>query len=288
MGDSRKILPALSNDTFNDRVNQTYDAMEEDMAKLVRAEPQINPDQILSSVSFAGGGFRTITYTPMLQRLIRSGRVDSRTTFHGASLGAFFSIVVCLMMCEHDQEEAQAVVRKIILHLTYYVTNVNVGWYGMWGRLYDVTYDCISSIDPKFLDCFQGKCHISITQLTPFPRNQIVSTFDSIDDLARCCSASMCVPFFTVLAPCIRYRGRFVCDGGFTNNIAKPAHTRRHLTVFDNEPSWIRVLVPPTLGLVSTKRSTDDIFQIIEEEFERSKALWTKKFGAHDVMYDKT
>jgi hypothetical protein len=285
MGDSRKILPALSNDTFNERANQVADTIEETMADLISTEPLIEPDQILSSVSFAGGGFRTITYIPMMHRLIRSGRVDHTTTFHGASLGAFWSIVSCLLMCDHDQEEARAVARRIQIHLAYYVANVNVSWYGMWGRLYDVTYAGMSEIPPKFLDCFQGKCHMSITQLTPFPRNRIISTYDSIDDLAHRCAVSMCVPFFTVLAPFVRYRGQFVCDGGITDNIAKPKNTRRHITVFDDEPSWIQVFRPPNLGTVSTQRSMDDVLQVLTEEFDRSVSLWTRKFASHDARY---
>ena len=285
MGDSRKILPALSDDTFTMRMNETYDRMENDMVALVATEPPIEKSQILSSVSFAGGGFRTITYIPMMYRLILSGRVDHTTTFHGASLGAMWSIVSCLLTCDHDQEEARAAARNIILSTTYYVANVNVSWYGMWGRLYDVTYQCMSQIPPKFLDCFQGKCHMSITQLTPFPRNRIISTYDSIDDLAHRCAVSMCVPFFTVLAPFVRYKGQSVCDGGITDNIAKPKNTRRHITVFDNEPSWIHVFRPPNLGIISTQRSTDDVIQIIKEEFERSIALWTKKFASHDMAY---
>jgi len=285
MGNSQKILPTLSSEVFNDRMNEMYDRLEKDVVELVGTESPVKPEQILSSVSFAGGGFRTITYVPMVHRLIRSGRVDQNTTFHGASLGAFFSIVACLMTCDHDQEEARDTARHIQFHITYYIANVNVSWYGMWGRLYDVTHACISSIDPKFLDCFQGKCNISITQLTPFPRNRIVSTYDSVEDLAHRCAISMCVPFFSAIAPFVFYRGHAVCDGGITDNIAKPAHTRRHITVFDNGAAWSRVLVPPALGLVSTQRSTDDVFQIIEAECERSKSMWTKKFASHDKMY---
>lgn len=285
MGNSKKILPALSNKTFNARVDEMFDKIEEKTKTLTDTEPHITPDQILSSVSFAGGGFRTITYMPIIYRLIGSGRVDSNTTFHGASLGAFFSIVSCLMTCKHDQEEARAAARKILHHLVYYTANVHVSWYGMWGRLYAVTYAGISEIDPKFLDCFQKKCNISITQLTPLPKNRIVNTFDSVEDLAHRCAISMCVPFFSVLAPFVFYHSKALCDGGITDNIAKPKHTRRHITVFDNGPSFIRVVVPPTLGIVSTRRTTNDVFQSIQEEFERSQLLWTKKFASHDKVY---
>ena len=287
MGDSRKIMPALSSDAFNNNVHKVFDQLERDVDAIVCAEPAIDSNQILSSVSFAGGGFRTMTYAPMIYRLLQSGRVDGNTTFHGASLGALYSIISCLMTCDHDQEEAMAAARKVYIHITYYVANINVSWYGMWGRLYDVTYAGVSFIDPKFLDCFQGKCNISTTQLTPFPRNRIINTFDSIDDLAHRCSISMCVPFFSVLAPFVFYKGAVVCDGGITDNIAKPAHSRRHITVFDNEPSWIRVFIPPTLGIISTQRSTCDIFQILKEEFARSSSLWSKKFASHDDMYSK-
>jgi hypothetical protein len=163
---------------------------------------------------------------PLIHRLIRSGRVDSKTTFHGASLGAFHSILSCLMVCDHDQEEAKAAAQQILLHQTYYIANVNVSWYRMWGRLYDVTYAAIvNSIHPKFLDCFQGKCHMSITQVLPF-RNKIINTFDSVEDLGHQCAISMCIPFFSVLSPFALYRGEAVCDGVFTNNTAKPSLPR--------------------------------------------------------------
>jgi hypothetical protein len=85
--------------------------------------------------------------------------------------------------------------------------------------------------------------------------------------------------------PFVWYKGMAVCDGGITDNIAKPTNTRRHITVFDTGPSWIRVLVPPTLGLISTQRTTEDVFQIVRDEYERSIAVWTKKIATHDRMY---
>ena len=51
------------------------------------APPAVRP---LRTVSFAGGGFRTLSYVGQLMYLERHGLIDRRTRFYGASFGAFF------------------------------------------------------------------------------------------------------------------------------------------------------------------------------------------------------
>ena len=167
-----------------------------------------------------------------------------------------------------------------------YISNVNVSWYGMWGELHDICYNSVRSIDPKFLDCFQGRCNMSITRLTPFPRNEIINQFDSIDDLARQCAISMFVPFFTKIAPFTWYKGHIVIDGAFTDNTARPPVTRRHLTIYDPEPPFICIFVPPRrLGRRPAESIHSDIIDIIMSEFSRSHSLWDRKFASHDNWY---
>ena len=40
-------------------------------------------DMVFTSVSFAGGGFRTISYAPSVFYLYESKRIDENTTYHG-------------------------------------------------------------------------------------------------------------------------------------------------------------------------------------------------------------
>lgn len=40
-------------------------------------------DMVFTSISFAGGGFRTISYAPSVFYLYQSKRIDKNTTYHG-------------------------------------------------------------------------------------------------------------------------------------------------------------------------------------------------------------
>eukprot|EP00943_MAST-04B_sp_MAST-4B-sp1_P009893 g9893.t1 len=63
-----------------------------------------------------------------------------------------------------------------------------------------------------------GRCFISITRLTPLPKNVIVSKYFSNTDLLECLLASSSIPFFTESNITGFYRGKRVVDGGITNN----------------------------------------------------------------------
>ena len=65
-----------------------------------------------------------------------------------------------------------------------------------------------------------GKVFISITVVTAVGglRNQVVSVFESRQDLIDCCIASCQLPFIACQGFGWRYRGALVMDGGFTND----------------------------------------------------------------------
>ena len=63
-----------------------------------------------------------------------------------------------------------------------------------------------------------NRCFISITRLTPLPKNAIISSFLSNEDLLECLLASSSIPYFTEPNFTGFYRGYRVVDGGITNN----------------------------------------------------------------------
>ena len=63
-----------------------------------------------------------------------------------------------------------------------------------------------------------NRCFISITRLTPLPKNTIISSFLSNEDLLECLLASSSIPYFTEPNFTGFYRGYRVVDGGITNN----------------------------------------------------------------------
>ena len=60
-----------------------------DMAKGIKsfksnmADDDKPTNMVFSSISFAGGGFRTISYAPSVFYLYESKRIDENTTYHG-------------------------------------------------------------------------------------------------------------------------------------------------------------------------------------------------------------
>lgn len=72
--------------------------------------------------------------------------------------------------------------------------------------------------EDAYIRC-SGRLFISITEVTPFGcKNWIVSEFTSNRDLFEACLASSTIPFVSERWGMRKYRGKWVIDGGVTNN----------------------------------------------------------------------
>jgi hypothetical protein len=69
-----------------------------------------------------------------------------------------------------------------------------------------------------YLKC-SGKLFIQITYVTMWGfEGGLISEFESNQDLFEACLASSCIPFLTEKLGLRKFRGRWVIDGGLTNN----------------------------------------------------------------------
>lgn len=78
-----------------------------------------------------------------------------------------------------------------------------------------------------------GRCFLSITVFDPLPRNLIVSSFTSNDDLFEAALASSLIPLVTSPGLGATFRGMRVCDGGLLNNCPTFADGARRQLVVD-------------------------------------------------------
>lgn len=173
----------------------------------------------LSHISFAGGGFRTIAYLGQLFCLTDLGLLSDDTCYYGASLGAVFSAAVCFGVYEEMAPD-----------LLNYCVDVFQRPFHMWGLCRHVFRKFLAKYFPEDISRAQGRVHVSITYLFPYPHNALISEFADKSDLIECILASMHVPMYT-RGPSLMtyYRGRPAVDGGLTVNDPMPALAEEQL-----------------------------------------------------------
>ena len=89
MGDAEKHKEAEDPEYEQEVIRKIY-GYHERMRKIVidqRDDGDKPADMVFTSVSFAGGGFRTISYAPSVFYLYESRRIDADTTYHGKYVG---------------------------------------------------------------------------------------------------------------------------------------------------------------------------------------------------------
>ena len=215
--------------------------------KKLLEQPTIHCPPPLSSVTFAGGGFRTMSYAGQLLFLVQHHMINDATTFYGSSLGALYATAACLL---YDDQDAMT---RLVAAAGKYCVDVHVSWGYTWGtcesRLRTVMEECL----PEDVSAAQGRLHICITQIYPLPEagKRIVSHYDSKEDLIAAVLASMFIPGWTrgFLAPWALFRGNLALDGGFFDNAPKPEASCRtrenHWTIVDREAPLWQVFSPP-------------------------------------------
>ena len=193
--------------------------------------PAVRP---LRTVSFAGGGFRTLSYVGQLMYLERHGLIDKRTRFYGASFGAFFAASCALTtgpgtraapsrsLADRETTVAAAcdVVRAV--HDDY------VGTWGVYGELFEHLADAHL---PDEISAAQGRLHVAVTRFglpralggRGLVRAELISEFRDKRDLVDALTASQYVPGLTCGPWLLRwFRGGFCCDGGLLDNTPLP------------------------------------------------------------------
>lgn len=168
--------------------------------------PKVPP---VKSISFAGGGFRTLSYLGQLLYLEKRGMVvKGKTRYYGASLGAFVATGMIL-------GETNPVAREGITEgLLEYVCQVYDGWFGMWGLCGAACRQILEDSLPEDVSPLNGRLFVSVTVLTPFPHNELVSTYSSKEDLISTLLASSYIPMWTDgPTPFAWWRGRPCLDG---------------------------------------------------------------------------
>uniref|UniRef100_A0A7S2SJ03 PNPLA domain-containing protein n=2 Tax=Rhizochromulina marina TaxID=1034831 RepID=A0A7S2SJ03_9STRA len=179
----------------------------------------IQPKELLlDHICFAGGGFRTISYMGQLLYLEKRGFTrPGQTKFWGASFGAMFATGVIFSECNRHVSDL------LIEGIMCYLERVHDDWWGMWGVCGEYMRDLLVEALPDDISAVNGRVHISITVLVPYPHNVLVSEFLSKQDFVDALIASQFIPGWTDgLVPFAMWRGRPCIDGGLFDNIPSP------------------------------------------------------------------
>lgn len=183
----------------------------------MKEDPHARPTPV-RSISFAGGGFRTISYLGQLLYLEKRGMlVKGVTRYYGASLGAL--IATGMILGETDELGRE----RLLGGMLEYVCKVFADWGGMWGLCGEVSREVLERALPDDVSSLNGRLFVSVTILWPWPRNELVSTFESKGDLIDALIASSFIPTWTRgIAPLAWWRGLPCLDGGIFDNIPTP------------------------------------------------------------------
>eukprot|EP00928_Gymnodinium_smaydae_P056311 TRINITY_DN39710_c0_g1_i1.p1 TRINITY_DN39710_c0_g1~~TRINITY_DN39710_c0_g1_i1.p1 ORF type:complete len:323 (+),score=37.85 TRINITY_DN39710_c0_g1_i1:57-1025(+) len=191
--------------------------------------PELPTPITVQHISLAGGGFRTISYIGHVLFLKHCKMLDATTKFYGASLGAFFAVVLAF------ETAGYAITDELVSGSLDYCICMRKQPLMTWGLLRNIFRRLMNDHLPDTLSCINGRVHISLTYLFPTPHNVLISEFHSKSDLIDCVLASMHVPGWTRgISPVTTFRGRLCVDGGFTWNepsptAAAPAQKQRSL-----------------------------------------------------------
>ena len=183
----------------------------------------------LRSITFGGGGFRTISYLGQIMYLERHGLIDERTRFFGCSLGAYFAVGYALS----GREKRPGSLRERFVAATLdFVADVHFDWLGMWGLCGVVFEDILRANLPDDAAArARGVAHVGVTRFgLPWPlgrglaRAELVSDFRDNDDLVSALIASQFIPGWTHGPWCapVLFRGAPACDGGLLDNQPSP------------------------------------------------------------------
>ena len=92
----------------------------------------------LNSVTFVGGGFRTVSYYGFIEAFCLTKTIDDQTRFYGASLGALWCVLAVLRTAPglHGQTA-----EDIMNPMFSYIAQTHYNWMSTWGSLHEVVRD---------------------------------------------------------------------------------------------------------------------------------------------------
>ena len=202
----------------------------------------------LRSVTFEGGGFRTISYLGWMARRYGEGCLGPGTVYYGTSMGAVYAAAAALLLYRGggsgggadgssnssgaDDFEGFRAFAAFGGELIRYCADVADEWQANYGSCAARLRRGMEEHFPEDITRAQGRVQVCITRFTAcgLPRKCIVSEFESMADLISAISASAFIPLWNVGLPSLarpwrlltRFRGSLACDGTFVDNSPAP------------------------------------------------------------------
>jgi len=198
--------------------------------------PTISP---LTSVTFDGGGFRTLTHCGAVQVL--RPYVTTNTRYYGDSMGAFYAVAAALFLHLPDGK-----MNRFLTDMLDYVYDVQQSWTATWGQCGNRCRQVLEEHLPDDIDLVQDRCFISVTCLST-DYGRVVSRFRDRSDLLDTVMASMFIPGWTdgFRTWVYSWRGHYTLDGGLSTHSPQPRGSRvGHYTVCSSI-SWRYLFYPP-------------------------------------------
>ncbi|XP_076435579.1 patatin-like phospholipase domain-containing protein 4 isoform X2 [Babylonia areolata] len=255
------------------------------------------------NLSFCGCGFLGVYHLGVLSSLLKHGPQFMATVDRvaGASAGALAAAL--MVTCPTLQHVQTAKAKGMSM-----ARRIRSKPLGAFTPGYQVTDDVDSLLNemlpPQAHKLAEGRLFVSLTNV-PSGHNEVVSRFDSRQDLIQVLSASCHIPVYSG-AKFPKWQGKLYCDGGLTNNMvvfkdsrtvtvspfsgqqdiapqdsmghgSKPMYFKLHNQPVEvnrrNAERFVQALFPPTLNVLQqyfkTGQAEADKFLVREGFYEK-------------------
>lgn len=211
----------LQNQIFGANLNEFVEESEPNQQLCIKIIDESNiasePKILQKSISFGGGSYFGVTYSLGVLDVLQKLFDLSSCAYLGDSSGSLTAASAALNI-----PVSHSIKHFVLPCITEKHNSPHCG-FAQWGKIITKhMFNTIHAFNPelegKAHKELSGKLHVSVSLVTPFLRNVLISDFDSDEDFADALMASCHLPwvlngsFFTNL------RGHTCIDGGLTNH----------------------------------------------------------------------
>jgi len=179
---------------------------------LYKKGKNISESRKLNTIILYGGGFKTISYAGQIAYLFENELISSNTICYTYSFGAMWSATLLF---------GRDIFYLFCNEAAKYCVDIHNSWISNWGKCGNIFRILLQKTLPEDISIIQNRLYISVTILTPLPKQRYISRFNDKQDLINNLIATMYIPGWTDKKVIFKYKGEYYMDGLLTHKLNK-------------------------------------------------------------------